>query len=100
MSAKRSRLVTLGGVVGGMVGFGLAAGVYLLLNPVVDASDTWVEELQGLLWNVVPLGTVIGVIVGVFLARRLAQRRLGHGGRYGQGVPSRAGASLPSRRRR
>ena len=40
--------------------FAIGAAVYLLANPLLEARGGAVEELQGLLWNVVPLLSVVG----------------------------------------
>ncbi len=53
-----------------LVGFGLGAGIYLLVNPVLEASDGLVQELQGMLWNIVPGLTVAGGIGGWMIAAR------------------------------
>lgn len=62
-------------VLGALIGFGVGGGIYLLANPLFEASDNWLEEFQGLLWNVVPLGTLAGLVAGVvFASRRLRHR--------------------------
>lgn len=67
----RPRLVgMLGAIGGGITGFALAAGIYLLVNPVLEGSDSGIEELQGLLWNIVPLLTLAGVALGWWIATR------------------------------
>lgn len=55
-----------GGVVGAAVGFGLSSVIYRLLNPVLEDSSGWVRELQGLLWNLVPLLTIAGASLGAW----------------------------------
>lgn len=59
-------------VVGGAVGLAVGAAVYLGLNPVLEQSTGLVRELQGLLWNLVPLLTVVGMVLGWWFARRRA----------------------------
>jgi H+/Cl- antiporter ClcA len=49
---------------GAVVGFLVGAAIYLLLNPLLERSGGWVEETQGMLWNVVPVLTILGAIVG------------------------------------
>ena len=48
---------------GGVAGFTVGAAIYLVLNPVLETAGR-LEELQGLLWNVVPLLTAAGAIIG------------------------------------
>lgn len=60
----------LGAVVGGLLGFAAGSAVYLLLNPVLEESSGLVREMQGLLWNLVPLLTVAGAGLGWWIARR------------------------------
>lgn len=64
---RRSRAVVaavLGGGVGALAGLAVSSAVYLLLTPVLEDSRGLVRELQGLLWNVVPLLTVAGGVLG------------------------------------
>lgn len=51
-----------GVVVGAVLGFAVAAVTYAVLGPLLE--DTWARDLQGLLWNVVPVLTVVGAAVG------------------------------------
>jgi hypothetical protein len=62
--------VALGVVVGGAIGFAAGAAVYLLLNPVLEDASGWIRETQGLLWNLVPVLTVLGAVVGGLLLNR------------------------------
>ncbi len=62
--------VVVGGLIGGVVGFLVGADVYLLVTPVLEASDGLLRELQGLSWNLVPGLAVLGVVVGVLIALR------------------------------
>jgi hypothetical protein len=55
---------------GGAFGFVLGAGVYLAVNPILERSTGLVRETQGMLWNLVPLLTVIGMMLGWWFARR------------------------------
>lgn len=64
-----SGILVVGGALGGVVGFVLAAMIYTTVNPVLENSTSWVRELQGMLWNVVPLGTGAGAVIGVLIAR-------------------------------
>jgi hypothetical protein len=69
MGTDQARAV-LGAVVGAVLGFVVGAGVYLALGPMLEAADGPVRELQGLTWNLVPVGTVGGALLGWVLARR------------------------------
>jgi len=53
-------------------GFGFAVGVacYLAINAVLEGRGGWVEEFQGLAWNLVPLGAIFGAGVGFLVTRR------------------------------
>lgn len=57
-------------LVGGALGLAVGTGVYLTLNPVLEASTGLVREMQGMLWNLVPLLTLLGMLLGWWLARR------------------------------
>jgi H+/Cl- antiporter ClcA len=57
-------------LLGGALGLAVATGVYLSLNPVLERSTGLVRETQGLLWNLVPLLTIVGVVLGWWFARR------------------------------
>lgn len=59
----------LGLLVGAGLGLGLGAGVYLLLNPALEGAGGTLEDFQGLLWNVVPLCTAAGALVGYLWGR-------------------------------
>lgn len=65
-----NRRVVLGVVVGGAIGFGEGAAVYLLLKPVLEDASGWIRETQGLLWNLVPVLTVVGALIGGLLLNR------------------------------
>ncbi len=60
----------VGALVGAVLGFALGAAVYLVLDSVLEGSGSWIEELQGLAWNLVPLGTIAGAVTGYVVARR------------------------------
>ena len=42
-----NKLVALGVVGGGVIGFAVGAAVYLLLNPVLEDAKGWVRETTG-----------------------------------------------------
>lgn len=69
-AASPGRSGLLLALVGAAVGFGLGALVYLGLEPVLERSDGLLRELQGMLWNVVPLLTALGAVLGWRLAAR------------------------------
>ena len=66
-SATRALIGVLGGAV---LGFAGGAAAYLGISAVLEGRGGWVEELQGLAWNLVPLGAVVGAGVGVLVTRR------------------------------
>lgn len=57
-------------LLGGAVGLAVATAVYLGLNPVLEESTGLARETQGLLWNLVPLATGLGMVLGWWYARR------------------------------
>ena len=59
-----------GAAAGALTGFLVGWGVYAALTPVLEASEGPVRELQGLVWNLVPLLTVGGGALGYVLSRR------------------------------
>jgi len=66
--------VVAGGTVGGAVGLGIGAASYLVINPLLEGTGTWIEELQGLAWNLVPAGAIFGIVAGVLIAAGLRTR--------------------------
>ncbi len=60
----------IGVLVGAVLGFAVGAAAYLLIDAALKGRGGWVEEFQGLAWNLVPLGAVVGAGVGVFVTRR------------------------------
>ncbi len=60
----------VGVLVGAVLGLALGAAAYLVINAVLEGRGGWVEEFQGLAWNLVPLGAVVGAGVGGLVARR------------------------------
>lgn len=69
-----NRPVALGTVVGGAMGFAIGAAIYLLLSPVLEDASGWIRETQGLLWNLVPVLSVLGAVVGGLLLNRTGTR--------------------------
>lgn len=62
-------------VVGGVLGFAVGSAIYLVVNPVLEGSSGLLREMQGLLWNVVPMLTLVGVALGVLGVRRRRRNR-------------------------
>ncbi len=56
-------------IIGAVVGFAIGAALYGVLTPVLEASS-WARDLQGFVWNLVPTGTVAGLVVGTWLSGR------------------------------
>lgn len=58
------------------VSLGLAIGVllYVWLDPLIEGRDDALEEFQGLLFNIVPAGAVLGGLFSWWLYRRLRMR--------------------------
>lgn len=77
MNARGVKLVTIvsGILAGACLGFAFGAGVYTALEPVLEAAESPVSELQGLVWNLVPFGTVGGAVLGGIAAQRWRVRR-------------------------
>lgn len=73
-SPASTRRVLVGAAAGALAGFAVATALWLALEPVLDRTDTWVRDLQGLLWNVIPLLTVVGALVGLWVARSWPRR--------------------------
>lgn len=69
-----NRPVALGTVVGGAMGFAIGAAIYLLLSPVLEDASGWIRETQGLLWNLVPVLSVLGAVVGGLPLNRTGTR--------------------------
>lgn len=66
---RRTLASLLGATAGAAVGFGVAWVIYVSLVPVLEDRDDWLRELQGFLWNVVPLLTVGGAVLGWWFGR-------------------------------
>jgi H+/Cl- antiporter ClcA len=62
-------------VVGGLLGFAMGSMINHLLNPVLEESSGLLREMQGLLWNLVPMLTLVGVALGVWVVRRHQRNR-------------------------
>ena len=55
---------------GGALGLAVATSIYLTLKPILEESTGLTRELQGLLWNLVPLLVLLGMLLGWWFARR------------------------------
>jgi hypothetical protein len=55
--------------VGAAIGLGVGAAIYLWLAPILEDSSGLVRELQGMVWNLVPLLTIGGSLAGWWFAR-------------------------------
>lgn len=53
----------------GALGAAIGALVYVMLNPVLEESTGFLRELQGPLWNLVPLLVLVGIGLGFWLGR-------------------------------
>lgn len=73
-SGKQKDRSLWGVLVGAAAGLGVSSVIYLLLNPVLEDSGGWVEELQGPLWNLVPLLTGVGALLGWLVVRAHSHR--------------------------
>lgn len=62
--------LVLGILAGALLGFGLGAGSYLGLSALLEVRGGWIEELQGMTWNLVPLLTIVGGAVGAKVVGR------------------------------
>lgn len=61
-------------LIGALFGFGLTVLVYFWLNPILEARTDWIRELQGFLFTMVPVGTVVGAAIGWALGGRSPNR--------------------------
>jgi cell division protein FtsX len=63
------RSAWFGAAAGAVAGFLLGWGIYALATPALEASDGLIRETQGLVWNLVPLLTVAGGVLGYLMTR-------------------------------
>jgi cell division protein FtsX len=71
---RRGRFAGLwGALIGGVLGFGVGAAVYLAITPTLESATGLIRELQGLSWNLVPGLTILGAVIGLLIG--LARRR-------------------------
>ena len=69
-TGQSARWVLIGVLVGAVLGLAVGAAAYLIIDAALEGRGGWVEEFQGLAWNLVPLGAVVGAGVGAFMTRR------------------------------
>ena len=53
----------------GASGAAIGALLYVALNPVLEESTGFLRELQGPLWNLIPLLVLVGILLGFWLGR-------------------------------
>jgi flagellin-like protein len=58
-------------LIGAAVAFVVTFVLYQWLNPILEARTDWLREMQGFLWSLIPVGTLVGALVG----RRWGTRR-------------------------
>lgn len=51
-------------LIGAAVAFVVTFVLYRWLNPILEARTDWLREMQGLLWSLIPVGTLVGALVG------------------------------------
>lgn len=68
-------VLVMGAVVGACAGLGLGALAHVLAAAGLDAVGGGWRDLQGFAWNLVPLGTVAGGVLGGWAADRWQRRR-------------------------
>ena len=59
---------------GASVGLAAGVGAYLAIDPWLEGVGPPLEDLQGLVSNVVPVGGLLGTWLGVWLATRRRER--------------------------
>jgi hypothetical protein len=58
-------------LIGAAFAFVVTFVLYQWLNPILEARTDWLREMQGFLWSLIPVGTLVGALVG----RRWGTRR-------------------------
>lgn len=58
---------------GAAAGFGISYLCYAWLNPVLEARNDWLRELQGLLFTSILVATAFGAAVGWWIGDRIAR---------------------------
>ncbi len=62
-------------VIGAALGLAVGAGLYTVIARVLDDAGSPLVELQGFAWNLVPLGTLGGGVLGWWAGSRWQRRR-------------------------
>lgn len=55
---------TMSTIVGAAAAFAVTFLLYRWLNPILEARSDWLREMQGFLWSLIPVGTLVGALVG------------------------------------
>ena len=55
---------TMSTILGAVAAFAVTVLLYLWLNPILEARSDWLREMQGFLWSSIPVGTLVGALVG------------------------------------
>lgn len=72
---RRTVAAIIGGLIGGTAGLLVGAGTYVLVTPMLEASEGLLREMQGLTWNLVPGLALLGIVAGVLIGLRLGGHR-------------------------
>lgn len=65
-----SRRGMIGALVGAAVAFLITDVLYVWGNPILEARSDWLREMQGFGWSAIPVGTLVGALLGWRFARR------------------------------
>lgn len=65
-----SRRGLIGALVGAVVVFLITYLLYVWGNPILEARSDWLREMQGFLWSAIPVGTLVGALLGWRFARK------------------------------
>ncbi|HSJ34322.1 MAG TPA: hypothetical protein VLB85_04650 [Acidimicrobiia bacterium] len=55
---------TMSTILGAVAALAVTVLLYLWLNPILEARSDWLREMQGFLWSSIPVGTLVGALVG------------------------------------
>lgn len=65
-----SRRGLIGALVGAVLAFAITYVIYVWGNPILEARSDWLREMQGFLFSAIPVGTLVGALLGWRFARR------------------------------